>query len=99
MYTLSIAVIAHSVAKACSQKLLKSCSCDGDLVDLPTPGAENIEYEQGCSDNVDYGLHVAEHFLNKRYTVSGKNLKHKLIHHNFRAAKSVSVCVCACVRA
>ena len=86
---LSIAAIAHTVAKACGDGLLKSCSCDEDAVDFPS--SNEVEYTQGCSDNVDYGLLVAERFLNKRFTSVGRDLKHELAQHNFRAAKEVCV--------
>lgn len=86
---LSVAAITHTIAKACGAGLLKSCSCDDDAVDFPE--SNEVEYEQGCSDNVDYGLHVAERFLNKRFTSIGRDLKHELAQHNFRAAKEVGV--------
>ncbi len=86
---LSVAAITHTIAKACGAGLLKSCSCDDDAVDLPE--SNEVEYELGCSDNVDYGLHVAQTFLNKRFTSSGRDLKHELAQHNYRAAKEVGV--------
>ena len=91
---LSIAAIAHTVAKACSEDLLKSCSCDEDAIDLPSADETNsVQYEEGCSDNADYGLHIAERFLNKRFTSVGRDLKHELAQHNYRAAKEVCVCI------
>lgn len=58
---------------------------------MDLPDSNEVEYQQGCSDNVDYGLHVAERFLNKRFTNIGRDLKHELAQHNFHAAKEVGI--------
>lgn len=83
---ISIAAIAHTVAKACKQGLLRSCACDESSSASDENGS--VEY---CSDNTDYGLEVAEKFLNKRHTSVGRDLKHELAQHNYRAAKEVCV--------
>lgn len=76
VYSLSLAVIAHTVAKGCVEPIGLTCSCP--------------EKEGGCPDPVSYGLHIAQTFLNKRYTSRGGGLKQKLVLHNFRAAEIVS---------
>ena len=80
---LSFAAIAHTIARACSSNLLHSCSC------AEGPTESGSEESQPCTDNVNFGLRVAELFLNKRFTSSGRTLKHELIEHNFRAANMV----------
>lgn len=74
MYALSLAVIAHTVAKGCEQGVVNSPCGD--------PGT--------TSCHVEYGLLVAETFLNLRSTGSGSGLKQQLAQHNFDAAKNVS---------
>ena len=51
----------------------------------------SVQYETSCSDNTEYGLEVAERFLNKRHTSVGRDLRHELTQHNYRAAKQVCV--------
>ena len=75
VYSLSLAVIAHTVAKGCAEEII-NCSCP--------------EKEGGCPGPVSYGLHIAQTFLNKRYTSRGGGLKQDLVLHNFRAAEIVS---------
>lgn len=92
MDAISLAAIAHTVAKACKEGHLRSCSCDNDAVNLPETDENNsIQYQASCSDNAEYGLQVAERFLNKRHTTVGRDLKHELTQHNYRAAKEVCV--------
>ena len=62
---LLFAAIAHTIARACSSNLLHSCSC------AEGPTESGSEESQPCSDNVDFGLRVAELFLNKWSLVSG----------------------------
>ena len=77
VYSISLAAIAHTVAKACSAGVISQCGCE--------PG------EPGCLDSVNYALHVAETFINKRFgRRQGKTLNIELIHHNLAAAKQVS---------
>ena len=87
---LSVAAIAHTIAKACSDGLLKSCTCNDEDETLPTD-TNLVSFEQGCSDNIDYGLEVAESFMNHRFTGIGRNLKQELVQHNYRVAKEVCV--------
>lgn len=78
MYALSLAVVTHTVAMGCAEDII-NCSCP--------------DKEFGCSDDVAYGLHVAQTFLNKRYASQGGGVKQQLVLHNFRAAEAVSSAV------
>lgn len=87
MHTLSLAVIAHTIAKACTEGLLQSCSCDD--VEVPLPTEQGTTFTSGCSDNTDFGLQFGEAFLMKRYRELG--FKERLDHHNIRAGNLVCV--------
>lgn len=77
VYSISLAAIAHTVAKACSSGVIPDCGCE--------------DGESGCLENVKNALSVAESFLNKRYVGFGRTLNLELIHYNLVAAKQVSV--------
>ena len=102
IHALSVSVIAHTVAKACTQGFLPSCSCDDIPVTVPSDDDSSSVTYMGCSVSIEYGLEVAEAFLSKRYATTGRVLKLELVQHNIRAAKMVGclcVCVCACALA
>lgn len=81
VYALSVAAITHTVAKGCAQNIIHNCSC----------GVSSVSgKDTACSTNQDYGLGIADNFLNKRYADKGFSLKQQLAQHNFRAAKHVS---------
>ena len=86
VHALSFAVIAHSIASACTQGLLKACDC----TEGPTQSGTE---EKKCETNVEVGLRVAEEFLGYRYHGVGKSLKTDMILHNTIAIKKVSLCV------
>lgn len=83
VYALSLAVITHTITKACAQGLLESCPCD----EGPTSYDGDIK-QKHCSD--EYALQIAESFLRLRDTKKGKDLKDELFDHNIEAAKHVS---------
>lgn len=75
---LSLAVITHTVARACEEHLLTDCSCTGP------------DGEEGCPSNVAYGLYIARKFLDYRFSASGGGIRHQLALHVFRATENVS---------
>ncbi len=86
---LSLAAIAHTVAKACKEhgENLHSCSCEDDL-DIQVSQEPGDIVMPGCSDNMEFGLRFAETFLNKSFHGIGN--KEKLDFHNIRAGRLVS---------
>ena len=84
---LSLAAIAHSVAKVCALGDATSCSCEEENLDLPESGS-STEYEMGCSDNVGFGVTFATQFLKRRH--SGSGLLQDIKAHNMRTGAKVS---------
>jgi hypothetical protein len=66
VHALSLAAIAHSVAKVCAMGEATSCSCEDEPLDLPQADGDT-EYAMGCSDNVEFGLSFAARFLRLRH--------------------------------
>ena len=87
VYALSLAAIAHSVAKVCALGDATSCSCEEENLDLPESGG-STEYEMGCSDNVEFGITFATRFLQLRH--SGSGLIQDIKAHNMRTGAKVS---------
>ena len=79
VYSLSLAVITHTVARGCSQNIINNCSCSADS-----------ETATVCPDNVEYGLQIAETFLHMRFSSTGGGPKQEIAHHNFLATRHVS---------
>ena len=81
---LSLAVITHTVARACEERLLTDCSCAGS------------DGEEGCPSNVAYGLHIARTFLDYRFSARGGGIRRQLALHVFRATQNVSGVFLSC---
>ena len=69
VHALSLAAIAHSVAKVCAVGDVTSCSCDTERLELPATDSER-RYAMGCSDNVGFGLNFAAQFLRLRHSIT-----------------------------
>jgi hypothetical protein len=69
VHALSLAAIAHSVAKVCAVGDVTSCSCDTERLELPATDSES-RYAMGCSDNVGFGLNFAAQFLRLRHSIT-----------------------------
>ena len=93
VHALSLAAIAHSVAKVCALGDATSCTCEDEGLDLPESGG-STEYEMGCSDNVGFGINFAVRFLLRgRATVaenSNKDVELNVMFHNLMTAAHVS---------
>ena len=85
VWALSLATIAHTVAKACKDygASLESCSCTE-----PNQPTEGSQIEFVCSDNFEFGLNFAEDFLTKGFHGIGR--KQELDLHNIKAGRLVS---------
>ena len=86
VHALSFAAIAHSIAKACAGGVL-NCTCSSKSGSNAED--ENASVDSCSSDYLDYGIEVAETFLNLRYTTVGRDLTHEMIQYNFKAANLV----------
>lgn len=62
VYALASASIAHSITQACSDGRIAGCSCDASIKGRTPEGYRWA----GCSDNIVYGMGVAEKFLDPR---------------------------------
>ena len=60
LYALSSAALTYSITNACSEGRLTGCSCDETRRGL---SAEGFRWS-GCSDNIAYGMGVAEVNIN-----------------------------------
>ena len=93
VHALSLAAIAHSVAKVCALGDATSCSCEEENLDLPESGG-STEYEMGCSDDIEFGITFATRFLLKgRATVTeiaDKDTVLNVMLHNLMTAGHVS---------
>lgn len=83
LYALSSAALTYSITSACSQGKLTGCSCDETRKGL-TP--EGFRWS-GCSDNIAYGMGVAENFLDPR--IRNKTNLMLINLHNFETGRQI----------
>lgn len=83
---ISLAAIAYSVAKMCAIGEANSCSCSEETPSPPE--SSDVQFEIGCSDNVEFGIHFARNFLSKR--LLGLGIREKVDLHNMKAGALVS---------
>jgi len=84
VYALSSAALTYSITNACSQGKLTGCSCDESM-----KGKKANGYQwSGCSDNIAYGMGVAENFLDPR--VNNKPNLMLVNLHNLETGRKVS---------
>ena len=95
VHALSLAAIAHSVAKMCAVGEVTSCSCDAERLELPTGDTEK-QYTRGCSDNVGFGINFATQFLKLRLSNDTGSVEEEIATdrrevflHNLRIAAEV----------
>ncbi|XP_044727100.1 protein wingless [Chrysoperla carnea] len=97
VYAIMSAAVVHSVARACSEGSIESCTCDyshqarspkmitssGGVVHQN--GVRNWEWG-GCSDNIGYGLKFSREFVD--VGERGRNLREKMNLHNNEAGRA-----------
>lgn len=76
VYALSSAALTYSITSACSQGKLADCSCDESRKGMKSNGY----HWSGCSDNIAYGMGVAESFLDPRIR-NKPSLMHLNLHN------------------
>ena len=86
VHALSLAAIVHSVAKLCAQGVATSCTCVEE--DLTLPQSDGTSFQQGCSDNVNFGVQFARNFLFKRHL--GQGIEQTVEQHNMMIGDVVS---------
>lgn len=62
LYSLASAALTYSITQACSDGRISGCSCDMNYQGVTNDGNR----WSGCSDNVQYGMAIAEKFLDPR---------------------------------
>lgn len=79
--------MTHSIARACSEGSIQSCSCDytHQSRTASTP-ARDWEWG-GCSDNIGYGFKFSREFVDAGER--GRNLREKMNLHNNEAGRAV----------
>jgi wingless-type MMTV integration site family protein 4 len=86
VYALSSAALTYSITSACSKGKLTGCSCDESR-----KGKQANGYQwSGCSDNIAYGMGVAENFLDPR--IRNKPNLMLINLHNLETGRKVSFC-------
>ncbi|XP_072291379.1 protein Wnt-2 [Eucyclogobius newberryi] len=88
LYAISSAGVVHSVARACSQGALDSCSCD--------PGKKGRSRDErgsfdwgGCSDHVDHAVRVSQAFVDARERKERDARALMNLHNNRAGRKAV----------
>jgi wingless-type MMTV integration site family protein 4 len=83
VYALSSAALTYSITSACSEGKLAGCSCDESKKDRTAAGYR----WSGCSDNIAYGMGVAENFLDPRIRMKPHMMLLNL--HNLETGRQV----------
>lgn len=79
--------MTHSIARACSEGSIQSCSCDYTHQSRPPSTTRDWEWG-GCSDNIGYGFKFSREFVDTGER--GRNLREKMNLHNNEAGRAVS---------
>ncbi|XP_044008817.1 protein Wnt-1 isoform X2 [Aphidius gifuensis] len=84
IYAITSAAVTHSIARACSEGSIQSCSCD---YSYENKGGKMHEWEWGgCSDNIDYGFKFSREFVDTGER--GRNIREKMNIHNNEAGRN-----------
>uniref|UniRef100_A0A1B0CVR7 Protein Wnt n=1 Tax=Lutzomyia longipalpis TaxID=7200 RepID=A0A1B0CVR7_LUTLO len=83
IYAITSAAVTHSIAKACSEGTIESCTCDYSHQSKVT-----VWEWGGCSDNIGFGIKFAREFVDTGER--GRNFREKMNLHNNEAGRAVS---------
>ncbi len=96
IYAITSAAVTHSIARACSEGSIESCTCDySHHSRLPQPNSMGVvagvrDWEWGgCSDNIGFGFKFSRDFVDTGER--GRNLREKMNLHNNEAGRAVSL--------
>lgn len=87
IYAVTSAAVTHSIARACSEGTIQSCSCDYTHQSRAPSIVRDWEWG-GCSDNIGYGFKFSREFVDTGER--GRNLREKMNLHNNEAGRAVS---------
>ncbi|KAG6802522.1 protein Wnt-1 [Apis mellifera caucasica] len=85
IYAITSAAVTHSIARACSEGSIQSCSCDYTHQSRPPSTTRDWEWG-GCSDNIGYGFKFSREFVDTGER--GRNLREKMNLHNNEAGRA-----------
>lgn len=97
IYAITSAAVTHSIARACSEGSIESCTCDYSHQSRSpqashqtgsVAGVRDWEWG-GCSDNIGFGFKFSRDFVDTGER--GRNLREKMNLHNNEAGRTVSV--------
>lgn len=99
LYAITSAAVTHSIARACSEGLIETCTCDYTHHNSRIPQANTIgaigvrDWEWGgCSDNIGFGFKFSRDFVDTGER--GRTLREKMNLHNNEAGRAVSLVFC-----
>lgn len=95
LYSITSAAVTHSIARACSEGSIESCTCDYSHQSR-SPQASTVgavagvrDWEWGgCSDNIGFGFKFSREFVDTGER--GRTLREKMNLHNNEAGRAVS---------
>nr|KAF7425097.1 hypothetical protein H0235_007535 [Vespula pensylvanica] len=85
IYAIMSAAVTHSIARACSEGSIQSCSCDYTHQSRAPSAVRDWEWG-GCSDNIGYGIKFSREFVDTGER--GRNLREKMNLHNNEAGRA-----------
>ncbi|XP_050448569.1 protein Wnt-1 [Cataglyphis hispanica] len=85
IYAITSAAVTHSIARACSEGSIQSCSCDYTHQSRTSSAVRDWEWG-GCSDNIGYGFKFSREFVDTGER--GRNLREKMNLHNNEAGRT-----------
>ncbi|XP_039958832.1 protein wingless isoform X1 [Bactrocera tryoni] len=94
IYAITSAAVTHSIARACSEGSIESCTCDYSHQSRSpqashqtgsVAGVRDWEWG-GCSDNIGFGFKFSRDFVDTGER--GRNLREKMNLHNNEAGRS-----------
>lgn len=95
LYAITSAAVTYSIARACAEGSIESCTCDyshhSKAPQMTTSGevAGVRDWEWGgCSDNIGFGFKFSRDFVDTGER--GRNLREKMNLHNNEAGRMVS---------
>lgn len=94
IYAITSAAVTHSIARACSEGSIESCTCDyshqsrSPQTSLQTGSVAGVrDWEWGgCSDNIGFGFKFSRDFVDTGER--GRNLREKMNLHNNEAGRT-----------
>lgn len=97
IYAITSAAVTHSIARACSEGSIESCTCDYSHQSRSpqtngmmgqVAGVRDWEWG-GCSDNIGFGFKFSREFVDAGER--GRSLREKMNLHNNEAGRVVSI--------